>query len=579
MLHGGESLVLQEPPAKSLLSLTPSKEHAKLHLGTAAVSYYFSGTPKSHTKQKDLTGEISIGFGDTSMISLGAASSSSEESDMLNKSVLSDTTELTASNFILAAASRQLLKDTKSTPWNKLAQDVQDKENDASVSMIPEPLKLLNPSPETPISQTDRLRNLTNSLRKNRLKTDRESRSRLSLGSGSSFVASSDSVDGALSTPASYGISPASPKVKRLTTSDNTSDVSATSLDDLFAGLLEGNENPRDADASIDSPLFTPKSVSDSVSATSINSSLIQKEHVSTIDSYESPLKMNPESPSGLTPSKRPSSPARAVSGNKSQEQANYLSPVSAKAGDVVLFRLEPHLYQTRLTPTKIDPSPRRVLNPAIATSPALNTRSKSPQKGSIEEIIATAPARSKSPQKVSVEEIIATSSHGAKSLMSDISLVSTMDPRKKGRFSDITANTQDFQVLLAAESPATNASFQKFAPKSILNSSKKRKAVGRDSLMSRKSVAFGSPEAAEYRIGSPSVNLTPMPHKQAKAMYAIPRDNSPDSPFHDETSPPPLNSEDQTVEMEIDMNALISSERWARCGTDTRRVWGIRAC
>jgi hypothetical protein len=549
-LHGGESLTLQEPQAAPLLSLTPSKQHAKLHLGTAAVSYYFSGTPKAHKKQKDVTGEISIGFGDTSMISLGGASSSSEESDMLNKSVLSDTTELTASNFILAAASRQLLKDAKSTPWNKPARTVQDQENHAPVGIIREPLKRVNPSPETHISQTDRLRDLTNSLRKNRLKEDEESRSRLSLGSATSAVAKSDSVDGALSTPASLDrISPAPPKYSStmsvhssgLTASDNTSDVSATSLDDLFAGLLEGNENPRDADTSIDSPLLTPRSVSDSVSAASIESSPIQKEHVSEIASYESPLKMTPESPSRLTPSKLSSSPARAVPGYEAQEQDNYLSPVSANAGELAHFRLEPHLHQTRLTPTKIAPSPRRVLNPDIATAPARNTRSKSPQK-------------------LSIEEIIAASNHGAKSRMSDISLMSAIDPRKKGRFSDVTANTQDFQALLSAESPATNASFQKIAPKSILNSSKKRKAVGRDSLTSRKSVAFGSPDAAEYRIGSPSVNLTPMPHKQAKAMYAIPRDTSPDSPLNEDSSPEHSNSEDQTVEMDIDMNALIGA-------------------
>eukprot|EP00529_Nitzschia_sp_RCC80_P002243 CAMPEP_0113522466 /NCGR_PEP_ID=MMETSP0014_2-20120614/45204_1 /TAXON_ID=2857 /ORGANISM="Nitzschia sp." /LENGTH=1907 /DNA_ID=CAMNT_0000420525 /DNA_START=175 /DNA_END=5899 /DNA_ORIENTATION=+ /assembly_acc=CAM_ASM_000159 len=54
--------------------------------------------------------QASMAMGDTSFFSIGASTSSSEASnDVLNKSTLSDTTELTASNFVLVATSKQAL--------------------------------------------------------------------------------------------------------------------------------------------------------------------------------------------------------------------------------------------------------------------------------------------------------------------------------------------------------------------------------------------------------------------------------------------------------------------------------------
>ena len=92
-------------------NFTPSKH--QVNLGHAA-SYYFGDTPhkkKSKTPAKSplLPTELdeTADLADTSMLSAGT--SSSDGSDLLNKSVLSDTTELTASNFVLQASSRQRL--------------------------------------------------------------------------------------------------------------------------------------------------------------------------------------------------------------------------------------------------------------------------------------------------------------------------------------------------------------------------------------------------------------------------------------------------------------------------------------
>jgi hypothetical protein len=111
---------------------TPSRRRVKL--GTPA-NYYFkymnSSSKKNHNGELNTsimsnagnddgdTGTISIpginlGGGEnnteTSFLSMAAESSSgSEASDLLNKSTLSDTTELTASNFVLVTTSKQQL--------------------------------------------------------------------------------------------------------------------------------------------------------------------------------------------------------------------------------------------------------------------------------------------------------------------------------------------------------------------------------------------------------------------------------------------------------------------------------------
>jgi len=95
---------------------------------------------------------------------------------------------------------------------------------------------------------------------------------------------------------------------------------------------------------------------------------------------------------------------------------------------------------------------------------------------------------------------------------------------------------TQDTN-LVASPPPARPSVTTKapVPPRSILNSSRKP----RDSIASigsrrqsgaRRSVAFGSPEAAEYNVGSPSMSMTPMPSKQAKQMFVVPKNINQDA-------------------------------------------------
>ena len=88
-------------------------------------------------------------------------------------------------------------------------------------------------------------------------------------------------------------------------------------------------------------------------------------------------------------------------------------------------------------------------------------------------------------------------------------------------------------------------------------------KTQGGKKRKSRKSVAFGSPQAAEFNNSSPSASLTPMPTKEAKEKYTIPdtsmssMDTSNASSLLSNT----LNEDaDNTVELEGDLNALMTS-------------------
>ena len=74
--------------------------------------------------------------------------------------------------------------------------------------------------------------------------------------------------------------------------------------------------------------------------------------------------------------------------------------------------------------------------------------------------------------------------------------------------------------------------------PKSILSSKK------RGSTRPKRNVEFGSPEAAEYNVGSPSVSMTPMHPESVRERYVMPDD---------------LSGEEQTTELEGDLERLIA--------------------
>ncbi|KAG7361374.1 hypothetical protein IV203_036474 [Nitzschia inconspicua] len=144
-------------------------------------------------------------------------------------------------------------------------------------------------------------------------------------------------------------------------------------------------------------------------------------------------------------------------------------------------------------TPTKLAPTPRRVLNPNNPNSPARNTRSASR--------IGRSP-----------------SSH------LESSRVDSTEGSKRQR-DELTIPFQLFNEDVVSRSKKRRQS--SFAPASASKRSEKRPhgimSSRKKPFSSQRSVAFGSPKAAEYNIGSPSVSLTPMPRGRAKALFRLP--------------------------------------------------------
>ena len=105
-------------------NFTPSKHQVNLGSDHAAAYYFGEHTPakqqrKNTPAKKKSPAESVNDMADTSMLSEASTSSSSSDgSDLLNKSVLSDTTELTASNFVLQASSRQRLLELSQRKHN-----------------------------------------------------------------------------------------------------------------------------------------------------------------------------------------------------------------------------------------------------------------------------------------------------------------------------------------------------------------------------------------------------------------------------------------------------------------------------
>ena len=103
-----------------------------------------------------------------------------------------------------------------------------------------------------------------------------------------------------------------------------------------------------------------------------------------------------------------------------------------------------------------------------------------------------------------------------------EIEFTSRQSAKKKKKRRE-TAETADLAELLTelasddeeyAQTTTPRASSVN-TPKSILNSSGKK--------VNRKSVAFGSPKAAEYNVESPSVSMTPMHPKSVRERWAVP--------------------------------------------------------
>ena len=160
------------------------------------------------------------------------------------------------------------------------------------------------------------------------------------------------------------------------------------------------------------------------------------------------------------------------------------------------------------------------------------------------------------------------------------------------GNAADESHRTKEHLLRVPApyETVALNSSQEPTpGPKSILNSG--RKKLGRDvsPRKTRKTVAFGSPEAAEYNKHSPSVSMTPLPPDKVKTMFLIPRstsdsDRSMDSSTnrsvsmsHDAAYACEDDGAEHTAQLEGDINTLLINAQSSDFGVTTKGAGDIR--
>jgi hypothetical protein len=300
----------------------------------------------------------------------------------------------------------------------------------------------------------------------------------------------------------------------------------------------------------------------------------------------------------------------------------SFHSPTLARADDEGHFRLTPGGSRKILTPSKLSPSPIRVPNPIATDSPARHTRSaekkakKSPLTKSTEIDLNheseenTGEKRKHDDDQVNGEESApAFLSLRQTGRVSEITMPSSISSKaKRSRRSSIslaesvnstsTASTTDMNQLLGSletekkssqeSAPGTRsmqpspALAEVSIPRSILSSSR-RSLPGSHS---RKTVVFGSPQAAEYHIGSPSVSLTPMPKATARAMFSMSSVHGSESSSSmgspDRIGNSFIENKDETVEIELNMSQLLqnvttmdcenSSEESSDCETEEGR-------
>jgi hypothetical protein len=209
-------------------------------------------------------------------------------------------------------------------------------------------------------------------------------------------------------------------------------------------------------------------------------------------------------------------------------------------------MRLTPNSHK-KPTPTKLATSPRRVVNPKSPNSPARNTRSA--KKAVLQQQEADERFNQEVTSKNRRSSMWATENKENNEVKdANFRTVEPLDDANTSnrRKSSILGAPKESAATTAVQSPAP----KKHHPVGILSSRKKLRSAMKSS---QRSVAFGSPEAAEYHVGSPSMSMTPMPASKAKALFSIPKNDS-----SGEASDLSYDGGDQTVEIEADLNVLV---------------------
>lgn len=209
-------------------------------------------------------------------------------------------------------------------------------------------------------------------------------------------------------------------------------------------------------------------------------------------------------------------------------------------------MRLLPNSH-VKPTPTKLPPTPRRVLNPKNPDSPARNTRSAG--KG-------ISPSNE---ERFPQDEF---QSHARDLFDAGIELdhEGAIRSQKRRRLSSYNSSMlpAEQKGLKGGNSPSQRQHSTLLGILSV----KKNRFDGFGNRSSQRSVAFGSPEAAEYNIGSPSVNLTPMPRGRAKELFPVPISFTSVDGDESRQSNRGEHENHETVEMESDLNILVDNIR-----------------
>ena len=202
-----------------------------------------------------------------------------------------------------------------------------------------------------------------------------------------------------------------------------------------------------------------------------------------------------------------------------------------------------------------------------VMHSPARGTRSatkKAQEESAIKETLSQvmhSPARGtrSATKKAHEEQLKAISSPtsgekrgsiGVFSQVEDVGVAKQLGPKRRKSMTPAQSRlTIDGNTFDSARSPAPPRSKQH----GILSAMKKKTSLESSDGKASRSVAFGSPEVAEYNVGSPSVNYTPLPAKEAKKMYLIPKDAS-------GSSSDGSVSFNKTTEIESDLNMLVDN-------------------
>jgi hypothetical protein len=228
-----------------------------------------------------------------------------------------------------------------------------------------------------------------------------------------------------------------------------------------------------------------------------------------------------------------------------------------------IQIRLTPNSH-VKPTPTKLKPSPRRIPNPRALALRSSRFSGKASQRqssgdtasvGVLEELLVEGSA---SKRKRIDDTASAVTHHDPFELKGSFeNQGASLQKRRKSSVGKFGSGKADRIENRLHESPAAK---MKGPPVSILSSRKRRSQESVGPKVSQRLVAFGSPEAAEYHVGSPSFSLTPMPRGKARAMFAVPRDK-----LHTIELPRRLDSlnaskNGETVEIEADLNALVNN-------------------